>query len=59
MAREYLFHTVSQISLNYRGGPLSVSSAGHIHGGDRLPWVSIEGRDNYASLAVITWQVHV
>jgi hypothetical protein len=28
-------------------------------GGDRLPWVSIEGRDNYASLAAITWQVHV
>ena len=58
-AREFIFRTVSQISQNYRGGPLSVGSAGHVHGGDRLPWVSIEGRDNYASLAAITWQVHV
>jgi hypothetical protein len=58
-AREFIFRTVSQISLNYRGGPLSVGLAGHVHGGDRLPWVSIEGRDNYASLAAITWQVHV
>src|SRR6516164_137492 len=57
-AREYLFRTVSQITLNYRGGPLSVGSAGHVHGGDRLPWVSIDGRDNYEPLAV-TWQVHV
>jgi len=40
-AREYLFRTVSQITLNYRGGPLSVGAAGHIHGGDRLPWVPI------------------
>jgi FAD binding domain len=58
-ARESIFRTVSQISLNYRGGPLSVGLAGHVHGGDRLPWVSIGGRDNYASLAAITWQVHV
>ena len=27
-AREYLFRTVSQISLNYRGGPLSQGAAG-------------------------------
>src|SRR6266403_899028 len=39
-AREYLFRTVSQITLNYRGGPLSAGAAGHVHGGDRLPWVS-------------------
>jgi 2-polyprenyl-6-methoxyphenol hydroxylase-like FAD-dependent oxidoreductase len=58
-AREYIFRTVSQISLNYRGGPLSLGSAGHVHGGDRLPWVSIDGKDNYASLAAMTWQVHV
>jgi 2-polyprenyl-6-methoxyphenol hydroxylase-like FAD-dependent oxidoreductase len=58
-AREFIFRTVSQIGLNYRSGPLSVGSAGHVHGGDRLPWVSIEGRDNYASLAAIAWQVHV
>jgi 2-polyprenyl-6-methoxyphenol hydroxylase-like FAD-dependent oxidoreductase len=57
--REYIFRTVSQISLNYRGGPLSQGLAGHVHGGDRLPWVRIDGKDNYASLAAMTWQVHV
>ncbi|HYG86041.1 MAG TPA: FAD-dependent oxidoreductase [Azospirillum sp.] len=58
-AREYIFRTVSQISLNYRGGPLSRGVVGHIHGGDRLPWVSIAGTDNFGALSVMTWQVHV
>jgi 2-polyprenyl-6-methoxyphenol hydroxylase-like FAD-dependent oxidoreductase len=58
-AREYLFRTVSQITLNYRGGPLSVAAAGHVHGGDRLPWVPIDGKDNFQALAAMTWQVHV
>jgi len=44
-AREYLFRTVSQITLNYRDGPLSVGAAGHVHGGDRLPWVPLDGTD--------------
>jgi 2-polyprenyl-6-methoxyphenol hydroxylase-like FAD-dependent oxidoreductase len=57
--RELLFRTVAQIMLNYRGGPLSAGSAGAVHGGDRLPWVSAGGRDNFASLANIAWQVHV
>jgi 2-polyprenyl-6-methoxyphenol hydroxylase-like FAD-dependent oxidoreductase len=57
--REYIFRTVSQITLNYRGCPLSAGSAGHVHGGDRLPWVPIDGKDNFESLAAITWQVHV
>jgi 2-polyprenyl-6-methoxyphenol hydroxylase-like FAD-dependent oxidoreductase len=58
-AREYLFRTVSQITLNYRNGPLSVGAAGHVHGGDRLPWVQIEGKDHFEPLAAMTWQVHV
>jgi 2-polyprenyl-6-methoxyphenol hydroxylase-like FAD-dependent oxidoreductase len=58
-ARDYLFRTVSQISLNYRGGPLSRGAAGEVHGGDRLPWVSIDGKDNFESLSAMTWQVHV
>jgi 2-polyprenyl-6-methoxyphenol hydroxylase-like FAD-dependent oxidoreductase len=58
-AREYLFRTVSQITLNYRDGPLSVGSAGHIQGGDRLPWVRINGKDNFEPIAAMTWQVHV
>jgi hypothetical protein len=58
-AREYLFRTVSQITVNYRGGPLSQGAAGHVHGGDRLPWVVIGDKDNFATLATMTWQIHV
>jgi hypothetical protein len=57
--REYIFRTVSQITLNYRGTPLSVGSAGHVHGGDRLPWVASEGADNYGPLSEMSWQLHV
>ena len=57
--REFLFRTVSQITLNYRGSPLSRGAAGHVHGGDRLPWVSVDGVDNFGSLAPMGWQVHV
>ena len=58
-AREYLFRTVSQITLNYRGGPLSVGKAGQVHGGDRLPWAPVGDGDNFASLSSMTWQIHV
>ena len=57
--REFLFRTVSQIMLNYRGGPLSRGAAGHVQGGDRLPWVQIDGADNFYALAGLDWQVHV
>ena len=57
--REYIFRAVSQITLNYRNGPLSAGSAGQVHGGDRLPWVPINGKDNFKPLAAMTWQVHV
>jgi 2-polyprenyl-6-methoxyphenol hydroxylase-like FAD-dependent oxidoreductase len=58
-AREYLFRTVAQLTLNYRGGPLGAGVAGHVHGGDRLPWVSVDGVDNFVSLASPRWQAHV
>jgi 2-polyprenyl-6-methoxyphenol hydroxylase-like FAD-dependent oxidoreductase len=58
-ARDYLFRTVSQITLNYRGGPLSAGSAGRVRGGDRLAWVRSDGVDNFSSLAAMTWQVHL
>ena len=58
-ARDYLFRTVAQITLNYRGGPLSAGTAGHVHGGDRLPWVAANGQDNSIPLTAMTWQVHV
>jgi len=57
--REFMFRTVSQITLSYRGGPLSRGAAGHVRGGDRLPWVRIDDADNFATLAAMDWQVHV
>lgn len=59
-AKRYLFRTVSQVMINYRGSALSVGQAGSVHGGDRLPWVSFaDGTDNYAPLTSLRWQVHV
>jgi 2-polyprenyl-6-methoxyphenol hydroxylase-like FAD-dependent oxidoreductase len=57
--REYLFRTVSQVMLNYRHGPLSRGAAGGVHGGDRLPWVRVNGVDNFATLGATDWQIHV
>ena len=58
-AREFLFRTVSQITLNYRSVPLNTGVAGLIHGGDRLPWAPAGSEDNFLSLSAMTWQVHV
>jgi 2-polyprenyl-6-methoxyphenol hydroxylase-like FAD-dependent oxidoreductase len=60
--RRWLFRTVSQIAIDYRHSALSEGKAGHVHGGDRLPWVDLGGRrgmDNFASLQSLDWQVHV
>jgi 2-polyprenyl-6-methoxyphenol hydroxylase-like FAD-dependent oxidoreductase len=58
--RHQLFRILSQIGINYRNSPLSAGAAGSVRGGDRLPWVAIEaGKDNFASLASLTWQCHV
>ena len=57
--REFMFRTVSQTILNYRGGPLSRGAAGNVHGGDRLPWIRIDGADNFQTLAAMDWQIHV
>jgi 2-polyprenyl-6-methoxyphenol hydroxylase-like FAD-dependent oxidoreductase len=59
VTRRFAFRTVSQTRINYRGGPLSRGTAGHVQGGDRLPWVAIDGVDNFAPLASPDWQVHV
>ncbi len=58
-AREYMFRTVGQITLNYRDSPLSVGKAGGVHGGDRLPWTPIGGDDNFAPLSAMVWQAHI
>lgn len=57
--RGFMFRTVSQVMLNYRESRLSRGIAGRVQGGDRLPWVEVEGTDNFAPLANIAWQVHV
>jgi 2-polyprenyl-6-methoxyphenol hydroxylase-like FAD-dependent oxidoreductase len=58
--RRFMFRTVSQTAVNYRGSPLSKGEAGAVHGGDRLPWAPLgEDTDNFAPLDSISWQVHV
>jgi 2-polyprenyl-6-methoxyphenol hydroxylase-like FAD-dependent oxidoreductase len=61
--RRFLFRTVSQTLVNYRGSSLSEGRAGTVHGGDRLPWVKTDlngvDTDNFAPLTSVDWQVHV
>ncbi|HLW24260.1 MAG TPA: FAD-dependent monooxygenase [Steroidobacteraceae bacterium] len=57
--RELLFRTVSQLMIHYRRSDLSEGIAGRVHGGDRLPWAAVEGKDNFAPLAEPRWQVHL
>jgi 2-polyprenyl-6-methoxyphenol hydroxylase-like FAD-dependent oxidoreductase len=58
--RGFLFKTVSQTMVNYRGSSLSAGAAGRVRGGDRLPWVKLaSGEDNFAPLTSVEWQVHV
>jgi 2-polyprenyl-6-methoxyphenol hydroxylase-like FAD-dependent oxidoreductase len=63
MFRRYLFRTVSQTLINYRGTRLSEGRAGTIYGGDRLPWVrtntGTNATDNFEPLTSMRWQVHV
>src|SRR5262245_57566404 len=61
--RRLAFRTVSQTAINYRECALSEGCAGHVRGGDRLPWVAFDpdhgGPDNFAPLTSLEWQVHV
>jgi 2-polyprenyl-6-methoxyphenol hydroxylase-like FAD-dependent oxidoreductase len=61
--RRFMFRTVSQTAVNYRGSSLSQGRAGGVHGGDRLPWVrdDLNGvrKDNFTPLTSLDWQVHV
>ena len=60
--RRFMFRTVSQTAVNYRGSSLSEGRAGAVHGGDRLPWVKADlngAGDNFAPLTSLDWQVHV
>ena len=60
--RQFMFRTISQAAVNYRGSRLSTGRAGAVHGGDRLPWVKTEANgcaDNFAPLTSLGWQVHI
>jgi hypothetical protein len=57
--RRFMFRTLSQIALNYRDMGLAQGHAGHVHGGERLPWVKTRGFDNSDALKHMEWQVHV
>jgi len=56
--RRFMFCTVSQTAIDYRGSDLSEGHAGRIRGGDRLPWVQSEP-DNFTALQSLEWQMHV
>jgi 2-polyprenyl-6-methoxyphenol hydroxylase-like FAD-dependent oxidoreductase len=63
LVRRFLFHTVSQIGVNYRKSPLSRGGTGRLRGGDRLPWVELgeskgQAADNFEALESLQWQVH-
>jgi 2-polyprenyl-6-methoxyphenol hydroxylase-like FAD-dependent oxidoreductase len=61
--RRLMFRIVSQIAIHYRGQALSAGKVGAVEGGDRLPWVELDGgsgrTDNYAVLDGREWQAHV
>jgi hypothetical protein len=60
--RRFMFRTLSQTALNYRGSSLSDGRAGAVRGGDRLPWVKADlngVRTNFMPLTSLEWQVHV
>jgi hypothetical protein len=57
--RDWIFLTVSQITLNYRGKGLDQGHAGAVYGGDRLPWLKLGADDNYSAFKRIGWHVHV
>jgi 2-polyprenyl-6-methoxyphenol hydroxylase-like FAD-dependent oxidoreductase len=63
LVRRFMFRTISQTAVSYRGSSLSEGRAGTVHGGDRLPWVkaNVNGidQDNFTPLTSLDWQVHV
>jgi hypothetical protein len=59
VTRHAAFRALSQTRVHYRGSPLSEGEAGHVQGGDRLPWTGAAGEDNFAPLRSCDWQVHV
>ena len=57
--REFMFRTVSQITLNYRGGPLSVGEAGALKAATACPGSPAPTRRKSPRCQQIAWQVFV
>ncbi|WP_312239897.1 FAD-dependent monooxygenase [Pantoea sp.] len=57
--QQRMFRILSQIRLNYRHSSLCEGKAGEVCGGDRLPWVKTAEEDNYHSLKLMRWQLHL
>ncbi|MBF9231832.1 FAD-dependent monooxygenase [Microvirga alba] len=57
--RRWMFKTLSQIRITYRGSALSAGMAGDVAGGDRLPWDGVGGSDNFEPLMSLDWQIQV
>ncbi len=57
--RRAAFLALSQTRIHYRQSALSEGKAGRIRGGDRLPWLPLNGGSgNFLPLAQRCWQVH-
>jgi 2-polyprenyl-6-methoxyphenol hydroxylase-like FAD-dependent oxidoreductase len=57
--RAFMFRTVSQIAIAYRGSAISAGAAGRVRGGDRMPWVETASGDNFEGLDPRSWHVEV
>jgi 2-polyprenyl-6-methoxyphenol hydroxylase-like FAD-dependent oxidoreductase len=57
--RHAMFRLISQARIHYPDSPLSRGHAGHVHGGDRLPWLGSGEYDNLIPLRSLDWQLHV
>lgn len=56
--RHAMFRLISQARIHYPDSPLSQGRAGHVHGGDRLPWIESGEQDNFTPLRSLDWQLH-
>ncbi|HEV8411355.1 MAG TPA: FAD-dependent monooxygenase [Gemmatimonadaceae bacterium] len=61
--RRAFFRMLSQLAIQYPDSWLSAGHAGHVRGGDRLPWIEWIGEDgtrhdNYQFFTSLDWQLH-
>jgi 2-polyprenyl-6-methoxyphenol hydroxylase-like FAD-dependent oxidoreductase len=56
--RHAIFRLISQARIHYPDSALSQGHAGHVHGGDRLPWLGPGENDNFIPLRSLDWQLH-